>query len=129
MFDICSALEVCDGTLLHTAESYEHEAVAAVKKWYAETGRSAYLCGPLIPPKTANTIAKEKQQSNNSAEIQEFLDSTLNTAGRKSLLYVCRDCCISTTNLVIPAGDVIRSLLGQFTGPQTKTRSGPSLMS
>lgn len=81
-------MESCDGALLITAEPYEAEAVAAVKNWYAETGRPAYVCGPLLPPTSATSTAKEKQQSTEAVEIQNFLDTTLKTAGEKSLLYV-----------------------------------------
>lgn len=82
-------MESCDGALLITAEPYEAEAVAAVKNWYAETGRPAYVCGPLLPPTSATSTAKEKQQSTEAVQIQEFLDTTLKTSGEKSLLYVC----------------------------------------
>ncbi|KAH9851322.1 UDP-Glycosyltransferase/glycogen phosphorylase [Lenzites betulinus] len=85
---IYDALETCDGMFLGTPEPYERDAVAAVKKWYAESGRPAYLCGPLIPPKSATVIAREKEQSADSTQIQDFLDSILETAGEKSLLYI-----------------------------------------
>lgn len=71
-----------------TPESYEPDAVAAVRKWYAETGRSAYVCGPLLPPSSATAKAKEQQQSKQATEISAFLDTTLKTSGEKSLLYV-----------------------------------------
>lgn len=73
---------------LTTAEPYEPEAVAAVRGWFGETGRPAYVCGPLLPPTSATAAAKEKQQSTEAVEIQEFLDTTLKTSGEKSLLYV-----------------------------------------
>ncbi|KAI0633619.1 UDP-Glycosyltransferase/glycogen phosphorylase [Trametes polyzona] len=76
------------GAFLITAEPYEPEAVAAFKSWYAETGRQAYVCGPLLPPTSATAVEKEKQQSKQGAQIQEFLDSTLKTSGEKSLLYI-----------------------------------------
>ncbi|KAI0827302.1 UDP-Glycosyltransferase/glycogen phosphorylase [Trametes gibbosa] len=85
---VYDTLEACDGAFLITAEPYEPEAVAAVKRWYAETGRPAYVCGPLLPPESAIATAKEKQQSKESVQIQEFLDSTLRTSGEKSLLYI-----------------------------------------
>ncbi|KAH9849890.1 UDP-Glycosyltransferase/glycogen phosphorylase [Lenzites betulinus] len=85
---VFDSLEACDGVLLNTTEPYEHEAVAAVRKWYAETGRPVYVCGPLVPPQSANATANEKQQSNDSDSIQVFLDSTLETSGEKSLLYI-----------------------------------------
>lgn len=64
-----------------TPESYEPDAVAAVRKWYAETGRSAYVCGPLLPPSSATAKAKEQQQSKQATEISAFLDTTLKTSG------------------------------------------------
>lgn len=87
---IFRTLDICDGALLMTAESYEPEAVAAVRKWYSKTGRSAYVCGPLLPPKSATAKAKEQQQSKEATEISVFLDMTLKTSGKKSLLYVSR---------------------------------------
>ncbi len=78
-----------DGAILFTPESYEPEAVKAYKGWFAETGRPAYVSGPLLPSaskKTANE--SEKKLSKESAEIQEFLDETLKTSGEKSLIYV-----------------------------------------
>lgn len=81
-------LEVCDGAFLITAEPYEPEAVAAVRGWYAATGRPVYVCGPLLPPDSVTATAKEKQQSKEAVEISEFLDTTLKTSGEKSLLYV-----------------------------------------
>lgn len=84
-----STLESADGAILFTPESYEPEAVAAFKAWFAGTGRPAYVSGPLLPSaskKTANE--SEKKLSPESAEIQEFLDNTLKTSGEKSLLYV-----------------------------------------
>ncbi|KAH9858609.1 UDP-Glycosyltransferase/glycogen phosphorylase [Lenzites betulinus] len=82
------ALERCDGILLAAAEPTEREAITEVKRQYAETGRQAYVCGPLVPPQSASASVMEKQQSKDSALIQEFLDSTLETAGEKSLLYI-----------------------------------------
>lgn len=84
-----STIEQADGAILFTPESYEPEAVKAFKGWFAETGRPAYVSGPLLPSaskKTANET--EKKLSKESAEIQEFLDETLKTSGEKSLIYV-----------------------------------------
>ena len=77
----------CDGVLLFTPESYEPEAVAAARAWTAETGRTTYLCGPLLPT-GSQAAANEKKQSKETAEIEEFLETTLKTSGEKSLLYV-----------------------------------------
>ena len=81
--------EAADGILLLSCASYEPEAIAAIKAWFAERGRPAYACGPYLPPTakhTANSI--EKTQSGNSDEIQTFLDDALNTVGKQSVLYV-----------------------------------------
>ncbi|KAI0368559.1 UDP-Glycosyltransferase/glycogen phosphorylase [Pilatotrama ljubarskyi] len=81
-------LESCDGAFLITPESYEPEAVEAVRQWYAETSRPVYTCGPLLPASSATSTENEKKQSMESTEIQEFLDATLKNAGEKSLLYI-----------------------------------------
>ncbi|TFK89457.1 glycosyltransferase family 1 protein [Polyporus arcularius HHB13444] len=86
---VFETLETVDGAILFTPESYEPEAVKAYKGWFAETGRPAYVSGPLLPSaskKTANE--SEKKLSKESAEIQEFLDETLKTSGEKSLIYI-----------------------------------------
>ncbi|KAI0356302.1 UDP-Glycosyltransferase/glycogen phosphorylase [Trametes cingulata] len=85
---IYEALETCDGAFVVTAQSYEPEAVAAVRQWYAETSRQVYTCGPLVPSQTVAAAENEKKQSNASGEIQEFLDTTLRTSGKHSLLYI-----------------------------------------
>ena len=72
-----------------TPTSYEPEAVAAAKAWFAEKGRPAYAVGPLLPSASKATAqANEKKQSAEASEIQEFLDTTLTTSGEKSLVYV-----------------------------------------
>lgn len=81
-------MESCDGAFLITAEPFEPEAVAAVKSWFGKTGRPVYVCGPLLPPPSTTSTTNEKQQSTVAAEIQELLDTTLETSGEKSLLYV-----------------------------------------
>ena len=82
-------MEKSDGILLFTPESYEPEAVAAAREWFAATGRHAYTTGPLLPSgsKTA-AVANEQKLSNESNEIVTFLDETLKTSGEKSLVYV-----------------------------------------
>lgn len=110
-------MESCDGALLITAEPYEAEAVAAVKNWYAETGRPAYVCGPLLPPTSATSTAKEKQQSTEAVQIQEFLDTTLKTSGEKSLLYVC---------LSLSMSGVWKRLMGRSCRSRSALSSGRS---
>lgn len=80
-------LEGSDGVLLFSSETFEPGAVAAVRQWYAETSRPAYICGPLLP--TGSQASKnEKKLSSEAAEIQTLLDTTLKTSGEHSLLYV-----------------------------------------
>ena len=82
-------LEASDGLLMITPASYEPEAVAAARAWFAEKGRPAYAIGPLLPSASKATAqANEKKQSAEASEIQEFLDATLKTSGEKSLVYV-----------------------------------------
>ena len=82
-------LDLTDGALLITPESYEPGAVAACRAWYAETDRPVIAAGPLFPPASkATAAANEMKQSSEAAEIQAFLDETLEREGAKSLLYV-----------------------------------------
>ena len=88
-YSVLRDLESSDGVLLFTPTSYEPEAVAAMKGWFAETGRPAYAVGPLLPSASKETAdANEKKQSNESGEIHAFLDTTLANSGEKSLVYV-----------------------------------------
>ncbi|KAI0769586.1 hypothetical protein BD413DRAFT_493271 [Trametes elegans] len=80
-------LESCDGVFLVTMEPYESTAVTALREWYAETGRPAGLCRLLLPSGT-HAVEHEQKQSEESMEIQEFLDAMLRTARNKSLLYI-----------------------------------------
>lgn len=84
-------LEKVDGLLLYSPTSYEPEAVAAVKSWFAESGRAAYITGPLCPTASKVTMHEnEKKISDKSDEIVAFLDETLKNSGEKSLVYVSR---------------------------------------
>ena len=79
---VSRTLEAVDGIFLVTAESYEPDAVAPTKTWFAEKGRPAYVCGPLLPSASKSTaIANEKKLSADSPEIQTFLDESLRTSG------------------------------------------------
>ncbi|KAI0645438.1 UDP-Glycosyltransferase/glycogen phosphorylase [Trametes meyenii] len=77
-------LEDCDSMLLYTAESYEPDAVAAAREWFAETSRKIYVCGPLVPLR----VPDEDSQAKNMAETQAFMSSTLVASGQQSLLYI-----------------------------------------
>lgn len=81
--------EASDGLFMFTPTSYEPEAVAAAKGWFAEMGHAAYAVGPLLPSASkATAAANERKQSTESSQILEFLDATLKTSGKKSLVYV-----------------------------------------
>ncbi|KAJ3487389.1 hypothetical protein NLI96_g3563 [Meripilus lineatus] len=82
-------LDECDGVILSSPECYEPEAVAAVREWFAETSREAFAVGPLLPISTSSSaIAGENQGMANAAEISSFLESTLETHGKGSMLYI-----------------------------------------
>ncbi len=84
-----SFLESCDGVVLTTPECYEPEAVAGVKKWFAESSRSVFVLGPLLPTThDPSALAGEKQMSVNANEIDLFLESILASHGKASMLYV-----------------------------------------
>ena len=82
-------LEAVDGILLATPDSYEPEAVATVKEWFAERARPAYVCGPLLPSASKTMAAMyEMDEADSSDEVKWFLDATLERSGENSLLYV-----------------------------------------
>ncbi|PIL34101.1 hypothetical protein GSI_03812 [Ganoderma sinense ZZ0214-1] len=86
---VYQTFEATDGLFMFTPTSYEPEAVAAAKGWFAEKGRPAYAVGPLLPSASKTTAAvNERKQSAESSQIQEFLDATLKISGEKSLLYI-----------------------------------------
>ncbi len=90
---------------MFTPTSYEPEAVAAAKAWFAETDRPAYAVGPLLPSASkATAAANEKKQSAESSQIQEFLDATVKTSGEKSLVYVCPPPLDSTPSFRLTTG-------------------------
>ena len=82
-----SFLDVCDGVFLPTPECFEPESVQIVRDWFAENNRLVISAGPLIP-RGAQAMANEKLQASKSAEITQFLDRTLASHGKHSLLYV-----------------------------------------
>ena len=122
-------LESLSGAMLITTNSYEPEAVAATKAWYAETGRHAYLVGPLLPTASKGTAAaNEKKQSAEAGEIQAFLDETLKTSGEKSLLYVSS--VVHVSGKLPDDADLTRFLSGRISGPPRPLRPcGHSSMS
>ncbi|CAL1707825.1 unnamed protein product [Somion occarium] len=80
-------IDACDGTILVTAEPLEPEGVAKIRAWFAETSRKTYAVGPLFPL-GENAVSGEKAQSDKPTEIDEFLETTLQSSGPKSLLYI-----------------------------------------
>ncbi|KAI0743896.1 UDP-Glycosyltransferase/glycogen phosphorylase [Daedaleopsis nitida] len=82
-------LEMSDGLLLYTPETYEPEAVAAAKEWFGKTGRPVYSTGPLLQIASRTTAtAAEIVQSGDLDAIRNFLDNTLAQSGDKSLIYI-----------------------------------------
>ncbi|KAI9066606.1 glycosyltransferase family 1 protein [Trametes sanguinea] len=81
-------IETCDGVFFISPASYEPEALEICKEWLSKTGRAGYVCGPLLPPHGSAADSNEKKQSQQGAEIMEFLEATLKASGEKSLLYI-----------------------------------------
>ncbi|KAH9925916.1 UDP-Glycosyltransferase/glycogen phosphorylase [Epithele typhae] len=78
-----------DGAILISCLSWEKDAVQTARDWMAETSRSVFIAGPLLPTASKSTSTEnEKSQSPQGAEIQAFLTKTLETSGRHSLLYI-----------------------------------------
>ncbi|KAK7681776.1 hypothetical protein QCA50_015123 [Cerrena zonata] len=82
-----SFLDQCDGLILATAEPYEAEAIAHITEWYRETSREVYTVGHLLPS-SKNAATGEKKQSEKAEEISQFLQTSLETDGPDSLLYI-----------------------------------------
>ena len=76
-----------DAVVVMTTETYEPEAVAALRQWYGDLNKPAYIVGlPLA--RGSHASSGEKIQSKEADQIEMFLDHTLATSGDKSLLYV-----------------------------------------
>ncbi|PIL34100.1 hypothetical protein GSI_03811 [Ganoderma sinense ZZ0214-1] len=86
---VYETFQAMDGMLLVTPECYEPTAVAVIRSWFGETGREVHVCGPLLPATSKETAqAHGRKHVGGSSEIEEFLDTTLNSSGPKSLLYI-----------------------------------------
>ncbi|KAJ3487414.1 hypothetical protein NLI96_g3561 [Meripilus lineatus] len=89
VLDCRSALEKCDGLIMTTPEEYEPEAIADFKTWFSKTSRSVYHLGPLLPalnnPKVSD---EEKSIAVKGQEISRFMDSSLQSHGPQSMIYV-----------------------------------------
>ncbi|KAI0695963.1 UDP-Glycosyltransferase/glycogen phosphorylase [Cerioporus squamosus] len=76
-----------DGIVVMTTESYEREAVTALRQWYSDMKKSAYIIGlPLA--NGAHIASGEKVQSKETLQIEALLDNALKSSGEKSLLYI-----------------------------------------
>ncbi|TFK84851.1 glycosyltransferase family 1 protein [Polyporus arcularius HHB13444] len=80
-------LTLPDAILVFSTESYEAEAVAAVREWYGDMKKSAYVVGMILPG-GSHASSTEKVQSAEAAQIEAFLNDTLKTSGKESLLYI-----------------------------------------
>lgn len=115
-------LEGSDGVLLFSSETFEPGAVAAVRQWYAETARPAYICGPLLPT-GSQASTNEKKLSAEAEEIQTLLDTTLKTAGEHSLLYVSESLSFARTTRLTAR---FRSRSGRSSGRRRPRSCTPS---
>jgi len=85
----------CDGFLCVSSATYEAESLGAMRRWLGKTNRSLYAIGPLVPPgfgqaEGMSSAAKQMDidSSKNGTEFQTFLDKTLKSHGKHSLIYV-----------------------------------------
>ncbi|THG95648.1 hypothetical protein EW026_g6040 [Hermanssonia centrifuga] len=79
----------CDGILVATPDCFEPtEVLDAFQAWFAETSRKVYTVGPMLPPPGENAASNEKKQSASSGEIDKFMEQTLKTHGKQSLIYI-----------------------------------------
>lgn len=78
----------CDGVISNSSDVYEPEAAASLKNWFAETGREAYVVGPLLPAYGEILTRDNSPRARDTSEVEEFLTSVLQSHGVKSLLYV-----------------------------------------
>ncbi|KAH9895030.1 UDP-Glycosyltransferase/glycogen phosphorylase [Cubamyces lactineus] len=80
-------LELTDGIVSSTAETYEREMVRATRKWCEDNSKQAFVVGPLRVSGT-NANAYEKELSAASTEVEAFLQNALVAYGEKSVLYI-----------------------------------------
>ena len=85
----------CDGFVSVSTSSFAPECIDAMRTWLAETNRSLYTVGPLVPPSFSDTaglstVAKQMEfdSSQNGNEFNIFLDRILKSHGKYSLIYV-----------------------------------------
>ena len=116
-------MTIVDGLFVMTSESYGPKAVAALRKWYAYTSKSAYVVGPLLPL-GSHAASREKVQSKEAEQIEAFLDDTLKTSGEKSLLYVSRSSVSVMTRWVYAAVVLDRLWIPLLAAPKLREALG-----
>lgn len=92
LIDVFRCLAECDGAILMASNALESEAISAMKQWFAETGRSLYAIGPLLPLshyKDGHNALTAGALKDGKSEVIDFLNAILANHGDKSLLYVC----------------------------------------
>ena len=85
----------CDGFVSVSTSNFAPECINAMRTWLAETNRSLYTFGPLVPPGSSDTaglstVAKQMEfdAPQNGSEFHTFLDRILKSHGKYSLIYV-----------------------------------------
>ena len=80
--------------MLVSSTTYDQKSLEALREWSGKTNRPVYAIGPLIPPgfgeNKLSDVAKkmEMESSTNGDEFQTFLDKTLQTHGKHSVIIV-----------------------------------------
>ncbi|CAL1714247.1 unnamed protein product [Somion occarium] len=82
-----NVVEDCDGLIMATPEPYEPEGIDIFRRWFAETSREVYAIGPMVPF-GKKAIEGENKQSQDAADIGQFLQSVLTSHGPKSVIYL-----------------------------------------
>ena len=81
------SFESFDGVILSSTEAYEQKAIDHITQWQNELSKEVYTLGPLLPV-DSNLIGDGGIQNDTTEEIKQFLDTTLETDGPCSVLYV-----------------------------------------
>jgi hypothetical protein len=120
----------CDGFLSISSAAYDQKALEAVRAWLRETNRPVYAIGPLIPPgfgdNQLSDTAKQMEidSSANGREFQAFLDKTLTTHGKHSLIFVSHTRTGNSMGGWLMFPNVPRSPLEAFGGPRRMSTFG-----
>ncbi|TCD71969.1 hypothetical protein EIP91_000101 [Steccherinum ochraceum] len=82
-------IEQTEGLIITSSEVYEPAAVSATREWLAETVRSVWAIGPLLPSIDSEEAVKgEEAQSQDASAITKFVDEVLVKYGERSMLYI-----------------------------------------